>query len=420
MGKVVGNRQLLLLFVCSVVILFAGMGLFPLLPLYAAQFGATRATTGFYIASLFASFAAGSMLTGWLVRRLSPRLVMAGSGLVGMVAFLLLGRATSLWQVIALTSVGWFTGGIGLTLANLLTGLVALKEARGKSFSLMSMATPVGALAGGAAVGQLVAWQGYPLMFTALAGLWSALPLIGLFGIKAENVWRAKPGGAQPKRKAASPLSGSFYVLLVAYLLATMAIRVGRVGTSLSMQALDFSPRAVASTSMVGGLAVIPVALGIGALSDRLGRSNFLMLGYLMAAGGTLMLTIATDLWHFWLAATLILSARSVGSAIASAFAADMLEPQALTRALPWLNATPSLAGIVGIAGSGVMMDTLGPNALYLLVAALAVVAAVQIGLLQRPQNGLPAAKVVRPWPLARRPSHWSRVCSETAHSNVR
>ena len=36
------NRQLAYLLICNIIPLVVGMGLFPLLPLYAAQFGATR------------------------------------------------------------------------------------------------------------------------------------------------------------------------------------------------------------------------------------------------------------------------------------------------------------------------------------------------------------------------------------------
>lgn len=410
MGNVVGNKQVLVLFVCSVVILFAGLGLFPLLPLYTAGFGATRATTSFYMSAIFASFAGGSMLTGWLARRVSPGALMAGAGAVGMATLFLLGRASTLWQVITLTSVVWFAGGIGLTLANLLTGLVARDDARGKSFSLMALATPVGAMAGGAVVGQLVARLGYAGMFAALAGLWVALPLLGLFGIQAEKVRQTRPAAPRPGKQATRPLGGTFYGLLVAYLMATMAVRVGRVGISLSMQMLDFSPRAVASTSMIGGLVAIPVTLGIGALSDRLGRKRFLMLGYLTAAGGTLTLVVASQLWHFWLAASLVLLARSVSGAIASAFATDMLEPEALSRGLPWLNAIPSLAGIMGIAGSGIVMDALDPETVYVVVAVLAVIAALQISQLGRGRQR--AAMQVPVRLSARGVSHWTPPAS--------
>ncbi len=47
------NRQLALLFIGSYVPPFVGMGLFPILPLYAAQFGATHTMVGIYYAIVY-------------------------------------------------------------------------------------------------------------------------------------------------------------------------------------------------------------------------------------------------------------------------------------------------------------------------------------------------------------------------------
>jgi hypothetical protein len=43
-------RTFIMLFICHAVPLFIGMGLFPLLPLYAARFGATRTDIGIFYA----------------------------------------------------------------------------------------------------------------------------------------------------------------------------------------------------------------------------------------------------------------------------------------------------------------------------------------------------------------------------------
>ena len=60
------NKQVANLFLCSFIILFVGMGLSPLLPIYAAQFGATPTVAGFYLAVVYIANAIGSMLTSWL------------------------------------------------------------------------------------------------------------------------------------------------------------------------------------------------------------------------------------------------------------------------------------------------------------------------------------------------------------------
>ena len=67
------NKQLAIIFVCTVVPLFIGNGLFPLLPLYATQFGATHALVGLYYGVVYITSVAGVMLAGWLAERL-PRI----------------------------------------------------------------------------------------------------------------------------------------------------------------------------------------------------------------------------------------------------------------------------------------------------------------------------------------------------------
>ena len=162
-------------------------------------------------------------------------------------------------------------------------------------------------------------------------------------------------------------------------LLAALTISAARLGTSLSMQGLGFSAGAVASTAAVSGLITIPATLLIGTLSDRLGRRRFLMLGYGLAAAAALVVSGATQLWHFWLAASLGLVAHSASGAVASAFATDLLAAEAVRRRLPWLNATSWLAGIVAFAGLGAAIDALGRGPAFMLCAGLALAAMLQL-----------------------------------------
>ena len=124
-------------------------------------------------------------------------------------------------------------------------------------------------------------------------------------------------------------------MLLLAVLLSAMTVSVVRIGLSLSMKAIHFSPAAIAGANVVGGLVTIPVVLGFGALSDRLGRRLFLALGYLLAAFSGVSLVLAEQLWHFWIVASAVLIARSISGSLASAMATDILPPQTLGRSLP-------------------------------------------------------------------------------------
>lgn len=64
------NKQLIYLFLCNFSILFIGFGLFPLLPLYAAEFDASASLIGFYLAITYIAISTGPILAGQLSERL--------------------------------------------------------------------------------------------------------------------------------------------------------------------------------------------------------------------------------------------------------------------------------------------------------------------------------------------------------------
>lgn len=376
------NPQMIYLFFSNLIILFTGMGLFPLLPLYASQLGANHTMVGNFFTIIYIANAAGPLLTSLLVRRVTRKNLFIASGVLGIPALLLLGQATTFWQVVVLTSVLWFSGGMSLTLIGIFTGLNANAGSRGKSFSLMALTAPLGALTGGAAIGQLVAWNGYGSMFVVLGLVWAILPAIGFLGLTDQPA--IKPAAPAQPGKSERRSAGSVYLLLLLTLLFTMAVSIGRFGTSISMQAFDFSPSAVASSATISGLVAIPATFLIGTLSDRLGRKRFLVISYLLASGGALILSTATQLWQFWLAASLLMLALSAKGALTSAMVTDMLAPEKLNRGLSWLNATNSLAGILSFSSAGYAMEHLGMKPVFLIVAALPILAAILLEISSR------------------------------------
>ena len=376
------KKQISALFLCNLAILFVGFGVFPLLPVYASRFGATPSMIGVYLALTYIAISLGTMLPGWLSGRISQKAVFVTAGLLGVPAVSLLGHAAEFWQVVLLTSIVWFTGGVGIALISVFTGRLANKDQRGRWFGLIALTTPLGAVVGGSVVAWLVETQSYSVMFTALGLVYALWPLVGLLLVKEPQASQTAPprSGDAPQVRP----DRRFSLLLLSALLVAMTISISRLGLSLSMKAALFSAAEIARTNVVGGLVTIPFVIGFGLLSDRLGRRLFLVIGYFLAALSTLLLVSASQSWHFWIVSASVLVARSISASLASALATDILPPEALGKALPRLNSLNWVAGILGFAASGYIMEKLGQSGLYWMATTFGLVAAAIIGFMPR------------------------------------
>lgn len=365
MKEILQNRHVLYLFLCNFAIVFIGFGLFPVLPLYASEMGASPSFIGIYLAVTYIAISVGSILAGQLSGRVPYRLLFAGSGLLGTVVLLLLARTDGLWQVVTLTALVWFAGGVGLSVASVLVTLHTTSSERGRAFGLLALSSPLGALIGGLVVGRLVVGSGYPLMFVVLAGVWSMFPLLALTRVQYEPSCDPSPVQSARSEPALARPGFPFAVLLVTILLASVTVSVGRMGISMTMKDLLFSAGEVSTANAFGGLFTIPVTLMIGAFSDKLGRKRFLFMGYVFAMGSTLLLIAARAVWQFWLVSSLVLASRSVITAMAPAYATDLLSRRSLGRTLPLVGTMNWVSGVIGFAGSGYVIDAFGAASLY-------------------------------------------------------
>lgn len=368
------NKQIRYLLLTSFAVLFVGMGIFPILPLYASRFNASNSLIGIYFSIIYLSNTAAPMTAAWLAKWISKKTLLVASGLLGLPALALMATASSFTQVVIYTSILWFSGGIILSLVSIFAGLNTDERSRGNAFLILGLAAPLGSLAGGAATGKLIAMGGYTTLFIALTLWWVIVPLISFFGIKDARA-PAAPKAAQVSSRTGK-IGLNFYILSLLTLLATMSVSISRLGTTLSMQALNYSAEEVASTSVVSGLIVIPIILLIGTIAGRLGHRHTLTLGIMLSLAGSLLLFTATQLWQFWLAAVLHLMAFSVNGSMAQALSTNILQRGVYEKGLSWLNTSIAAANIIIFAVSGWLFENLGINPVFLVAALMALLSA--------------------------------------------
>lgn len=384
MHKILSQPRLLGLLLSSVSTLFVGMSLFPLFPHYAAELGAGPGAIGAALAVVYIASALGPAATGLLARRAPRKLLFIGAGLLGPPSIALLGRATALWQAMALMAVAWFCGGVILTLVNVFTGIYADDAVRGRAYALMSLAAPLGGLLGGAAMTVMLARFDFAVACLGLAAVWSTLPLVGLLtlDLRAERGRFATParaeGGAAPGR--------AFRLVLAASLLAHTAISAGRLGSGLLMQAQAMPPATIATIAALSAVASVPLILLFGSLGDRVGRRPAFVLASLLATAGSALHLGATAPWQFWLAATLLLAAYSAAGALGAALTADTVAPAALGGAMARYTAAGSLAAVLSFAATGFVYGLAGPATLFGIAALLGLGAGAAITRVGRPQ----------------------------------
>jgi MFS family permease len=378
------KKQVMSLFVCSLVPWTVGNGLVPLLPVYATTLGADQSTAGNYLAFSYIALALGAVSAGWVSDRLGHRKIsIILSGLVGIPAAFTLGLVESILALTLLTALLWFCGGLGLALMGILTGMSTREDQRGKIFGILSLTGGLGALTGGLTAGALVDRWGYPTLFSVTAIFLVLWPLSGLFltEVKTTRVDREE-GGATTKPQ----LGRSYYFLFSASLVASIAAFVIVLGRSLLMGELAFNATDISLTGAVSGIISMPLPLLMGWLSDRTGRKIYLVLAYLAAGSSLAILVFSSSLWHFATVMALQAFFTGVNGSVGNALVTDLLPQEALGRGLSLFNATSWIGGVLGFAGAGYAMQNLGMLPTFIIGGCLPLVGILLLVPLREPK----------------------------------
>ncbi|MBZ0299028.1 MAG: MFS transporter [Anaerolineae bacterium] len=367
------RRQLGLLFICYLVPFAVANGLLSLLPVYVQRFEVSATGTGFYLALTFAALTAGSLFSGWLSQRFQRHtlFIVLSAGLGGIATFLM-GPAPTIGLLALFTALAWFMGGIQVAMINILTGLFADKQHRGRIFGILGVAPVVGGILGGASAGPIVDHWGFGVLF-AVNGLAYGVALVAALFL-ADKAPSDSPVGAGRKAEAPARMNRPLRLLFAASVLVATANFMAGLVRPLAMNALNFDSTVISSTVAVGSAFTLPLPLVLGWLSDRVGRKRLLIACYVAIAGGAALFGFAGFLWQFWLAQTLISFIRSERS-LSSAFATDLVPPRNLNSHLSRLSSAAWIGAVIGYATGGIILQALGATLTMLLAAGLPLVA---------------------------------------------
>jgi MFS family permease len=369
-----------------------GNGLFPLLPLYALERGATIEAAGLILAAGFVGLAVGSMAAAGLARIIGSRKwTFVVAAMLQTLAYALLGRATEVWQLAALLALAWLGGGVASTIVQVIAGLAVSPGRRGRAFGVVALAPPIGAMIGATLLGALAASSGYSLAFYIGGSLVLCAAILMAVGMPSDDSHPSTEQVAVQNVRSLPQRSGEEFALLVGAFLASIALSFGRLTTPVLMRALSFDPQAVAATAAVGGLVTVPFVLLIGDLSDRLGRRPVLVATYSLIAIASSLLAFADQLWQFYLTAALLSLGFAASGSVTAALVGDLLHPAALSHALGRLSAITWLAAVIAFAGGGVLLGYVAAPTLCLVAALLTMAASLPLGVLGR----LPKSRVV-------------------------
>ena len=186
----ISRRQLIALFLCSLVTWSVGNGLIPLLPVYAAELGAGKAVAGLYLGFTYLALTIGALVAGVVSSKLRlqklPLIIICS---ISIPAAWLMGHTRTVLELAAVSAALFSCGAASLVLVGILTGLSAGEHERGKTFGLIGLTSGLGSLVGNLGFGLLVEYWDYTTMFRGVAGflclglLCSLFPFDGPFSL---------------------------------------------------------------------------------------------------------------------------------------------------------------------------------------------------------------------------------------------
>lgn len=365
------NRtQLAALFVCNMVPATVGIAVIALLPVYAVQLGASETVTGLFIGLAFGTLAIGTLISGWLSDRFQRRkLSITLAGILGVPVTFLMGQVNQIVLLAILTMILWFLAGVTVATVNILAGIYADPDTRGRTFGILGATVGLGQILGGFGSGAIVDRWGFSALFALVALVW-VIQIFAVLFVSDPVKTRVHEDSAKSRR---SSLPQAIWLLMAAHILAAIVDSSAGLGRPLMMNGLGFDATSISSALAMSGFFSLPLPILAGWLSDRFGRTRVLIACYLAVSIGALALASASNLWHFWVS-TILTTTVMAGFSVGLALVNDLASSDTLATAVSRFSAIPWLAGVIGYSATGLVISTFSPQTTFLVVTLFPVI----------------------------------------------
>lgn len=316
---------------------FAGFSfLFPVIPLYAADLGATVAQVGLIVATI--SYATAFLLIpfGMLSDKFGRHRLLLGGLAIFTMAPVLYPMATSPLQLI------WVRAIHGMAAAAFLPAAIALvvdltpEAKRGEAIGWYTASLQLGLMVGPITGGFLAGYFSFDVAFYSC----SAVSLVGLVLIISRL-------GSLAQRRQVIPAEASSswrwlgHPFVVAILLAPMfvAIGSGTIASYIPLYGRGFAITEASAGSIITAMYASSALLRIpaGRLSDRFDRKPLLIVGLALSAVAVSLFSFFQGLWEFILIGIAFGIGMGVAMPVGLAMAADVSSAKArgLSMAIP-------------------------------------------------------------------------------------
>lgn len=350
---------------------------FPLLPFYATELGASPAAIGW----LIASFSIAQLTTAPLWGRLSDRYGRKPMLLVGLgaacIAFVVFGFATSVWMLLLSRTVQGAGGGTTGVIQAYVGDAVAPSQ-RARALGWLSASTSAGVMIG-PAIGSLASHWGREAPGLVAASL-CVLNMIFAWRNLPESRPSHHTGAKQSIRSAVwHVLSRPFAPL--PRLIWIYAVGMAAFTAMSSCVALYWHWRfGVTEQTIgyvfvyVGALAVVMRALVIGVAVDRFGETRVLRLGAAVFALGLALYPVPDQVWVMAFVLALVPIGQALLFPATTALATHRADPQELGQTMGVQHAFGGMARVVSPIWATWLFQFAGPSYPFLAAAAIMLV----------------------------------------------